>query len=100
MSTKNANLKILYERRDKLRVDLEAAKARLDEVDNLIRLLGGEAPAAVPPAETRARRGDLKALVLDLYEAAGEAGLSSAACVAMAKERGNEQSPRQACRAY
>ena len=91
MSTKSGNLKILYERRDKLRIEAEAIRARLDEVDNLIKLLGGEgiepAPAVV---ETRTRRGDLKNLVLNLYEGAGEVGLNAAGCVAVAKDRGVE----------
>lgn len=92
MSTK-ANLKILHERRDRLRTELEATRARLDEIESLIKALGGEtSPSSVTP-EARTRRGDLKTLVLNLYEEAGETGLSSAACVAAAKAKGIEIQP-------
>ena len=94
MSTKTANLKILYERRDILRTELEAARARLQEVENLIKMFGGEAMVQAPPQnETRARRGDLKSLVLGLYEEAAESGLSTHGCIAAAKDRGVDIQP-------
>ena len=88
MSGSKANLKILYERRERLRGELEAARARLDELETLIRLLSGDGPAPSEPAAPRKpRRGDIKETVLSLYEEAGEAGLSSAECVANAKAK-------------
>ena len=94
MSGTKANLKALYERRDRLRLDIAAAKARLEEVEDMIRLMGGEAPPD-PPAPSQAvggqprapRRGDLKDVVLALCEEAGEAGLTAAECVALAQEK-------------
>ena len=91
--TRKEQLKVLYERRDRLRADVESARARLDEVENLIKMLGGEVPSSAEAQPSRSRRGDLKALVLSLYEEAGEMGLSSAACVAAAKAKGVELQP-------
>ena len=82
-------MKLLQERRDRLKADLEAIKARLDEVESLILLMSGNPSpevVAVPPPP-RSRRGDLKEIVLALYDEAGEAGLSSADCVAAAQEK-------------
>lgn len=95
MSGTTTNLKAsLLERRDRLRLEFEAAKARLEEVDSLIRLLGGEAPPESPASQKAAadqprapRRGDLKDVVLSLFEEAGEAGLTSGECVAVAQEK-------------
>jgi hypothetical protein len=87
MSTRQANVKLLFERRDKLRAEIEAAKARLDEVESLIRIMTGEATPSAPVPQQRARRGDLKDVVLSLYDEAGETGLSSAECVSAAKEK-------------
>ncbi|MBX9596648.1 MAG: hypothetical protein K2X46_19950 [Roseomonas sp.] len=84
MSSRSANLKLLHERRDQLRAEIEARKARLDEVESLIRMLSGEPPQEMPQAR-KPRRGDLKEAVLALYEQAGEGGLSSAECVTAAK---------------
>ena len=94
MSTKSSNLKILNDRREKLRSEYEAAKARLDEVEGLIKLLGGETTSTVAaPSEARTRRGDLKSLVLELYEEAGENGLSATGCVRVAAGRNIEIQP-------
>jgi hypothetical protein len=86
MSSRSANLKLLNERRDQLRAEIEARKARLDEVENLIRMLNGEAAHEPPEARQarKPRRGDLKETVLALYERAGENGLSTSECVATA----------------
>lgn len=89
-----ANLKLLYERRDQLRTEFRAITVRLDEVEQMIKALGGEvSPTPEPTVAGRARRGDLKSLVLSLYEEAGEAGLSSHGCVAVAKEKGVDLQP-------
>lgn len=88
MTTKQANMKLLYERRDKLRSDMEAIRARIDEVEGLIRAMGGDPP---PEAQVlrKPRRGDLKDVVLSLYDEAAETGLSAAECVSVAqKSRG------------
>lgn len=61
MSKSQANMKLLLDRRDRLRADVEAAKARLDEVEGLIRLLNGEPK---PEAARRPKRGDLKEIIL------------------------------------
>lgn len=97
MSTR-ANLRLLEDRRNQLRADLGAVKARLDEVESLIRAMGGEgasepsiAPSAAEPARTR--RGDLNNLVLSLCEQAAEAGLSSAECVERASRAGTALKP-------
>lgn len=82
MSKSQANMKLLLDRRDRLRADVEAAKARLDEVEGLIRLLSGEPKP--PDAVRKAKRGDLKEIILSLYEEAAEGGLSAQECVAAA----------------
>lgn len=86
MTTKQSNMKLLYERRDKLRMEMEALRARLDEVETLIRLVGGEVTKE-PATDQRPRRGDLKEIVLSLMSEAGEAGLSSAECVTAAQAK-------------
>lgn len=95
MTTKKDNLKILYDRRERLRLEIEAHRARLDEVESMIKLLSGEVTAEVDPphVERKTRRGDLKGLVLELYEKAGEAGLSSQDCITVARARGIELQP-------
>jgi hypothetical protein len=83
-------MKLLLERRDKLRTDLEAIKARLDEVETMLRLLRGEvAPAAGVdhPPGARQKRGSIKQVVIDVISEAGEAGLSSAECIDAAREK-------------
>ena len=84
MSKSQANMKLLYDRRDKLRAEFEAARARLDEVENLIRLMSGEPKAE---AVERPKRGGLKEIILSLYEEAAEGGLSSQECVAAASTK-------------
>lgn len=85
MSRDKTNMKLLFERRDRLRLEFEAAKARLEEVESLIRQMGGE--PAVEPASTKPRRGGLKEIVVEMMEEAREAGLSAAECVAKAQEK-------------
>ena len=90
MSRDKANMKLLYERRERLRLEFEGVRARLEEVESLIRQMGGE-PAPQSAQETSAakpRRGGLKEIILSLYEEAGEAGLSTAECIAAAEKRG------------
>lgn len=87
MSTKQANMKLLYERRDKLRADMEAVRARLDEIEGLIRAMSGEPPQEAHAPSRKPRRGDLKDIVLSLYDEAAEAGLSAADCVATAQAK-------------
>lgn len=87
MTTKQANMKVLFERRERLRAEMEAIKARLDEVEGLIRLMGGEPAPEAPTAPHKPRRGDLKDIVLSLYDEAAEAGLSAAECVTAAQEK-------------
>jgi hypothetical protein len=85
MTTKQANMKHLMDRRDQLRAEFAAVRARLDEVENLIRVMTGDpVPSSAP---TKARRGDLKEIVLGLYDQAAETGLSAAECVAAAQEK-------------
>lgn len=84
MSKSQANMKLLLDRRDRLRADVEAAKARLDEVEGLIHLLSGEPK---PEAARRPKRGDLKEIILSLYEEAAESGLSAQECVAAASAK-------------
>lgn len=84
MSKSHANMKLLLERRDKLRTELEAVRARLDEVESLIRMMSGSPP---PEAAARPKRGDLKDIILSLYEEAAEAGLSATECVAAASTK-------------
>jgi len=96
MSRSQANLKFLYERRDQLRVELEAARARLEEVNAMIRQMGGELPSVAPEmslATTKPRRGGLKETVIDLLEEAGEAGLTTNGCVLGAREKGIKLQP-------
>ena len=93
-----ANLRLLEDRRNQLRAELGAVKARLDEVESLIRAMGGEdatKPAATLPAASpgRTRRGDLNNIVLSLCEQAAEAGLSSAECVDRASKTGTALKP-------
>ena len=84
-----ANLKLLDERRKQLKTELAALQARLNEVESLMRAMGGEAPAEpVVGPPSRARRGDLNNIVLSLYEQAAEAGLSSSECVEKAEKAG------------
>ena len=86
MSRGQANLKFLIDRRERLRLDFEAARARLEEVESLIRQMSGEAPLAAL-TDIKPRRGGLKEIILDLCEEAGEAGLSTAECVAIARDK-------------
>src|SRR4051794_3888591 len=75
------------ERRDKLRLEMEAVRARLEEVECFLCNLEGETVVEAPPVERKPRRGDLKEVVLSLFEVAGEAGLSSPGCVIWAREK-------------
>ncbi len=89
MATQKMNLKVLHERRERLKAEAEGIRARLDEIETLIRLMGGECPtdpatAAVP---RKTRRGDLKDIVLSLYDEAGATGLSSSECVDAAQQK-------------
>ena len=84
VSKQQANMKLLLDRRDKLKADLEALRARLDEVDGLIRAMTG---ALVPEVAAKPRRGDLKEIILSLYEEAAEGGLSTVECVAAASTK-------------
>lgn len=89
MSRDKTNMKLLIERRDRLRLEFEAAKARLDEIESLICQMAGE--SVKPIQETlpsKPRRGGLKEIVLSLYNEAGESGLSTAECIAAAERRG------------
>ena len=89
MAIQKMNIKVLHERRDKLQVEIDGLRARLDEIDTLLRLMNGEIPAETmeskPPR--RQRRGDLKEIVLALYDEAGEIGLSSSECVEAAQTK-------------
>ena len=87
MSTKKDTLKPLRDRRDKLRFELQMLQTRLDEVEVLLRTMAGDSAEPVPVVHKRVRRGDTKDIVLAMMEEAGEAGLSSQACVTRAKER-------------
>ena len=84
MSKSQATMKLLIDRRDRLKADMEALRARLDEVEGLIRAMSG---APVPEQAVRAKRGDLKEIILSLYDEAAEAGLSSQECVAAASTK-------------
>lgn len=86
MSRDKANMKLLFERREQYRLEFEAAKARLETIEGLIRQMSGE---AVPDVviDVRPRRGGLKEIILELCEEAGEAGLSTAEVVTIAKEK-------------
>lgn len=84
MSRNQATLKVLYERKERLKADMEALRARLDEVESLIRTMSGEAPSEVP---TKPRRGDLKEIILSLYEEAAEGGLSTVECINAAQAK-------------
>jgi hypothetical protein len=85
MSSKRDYIKLLKERRDKLRGEHEAIRVRLDEVEGLLRDAEGGSPE--PVVEHRSRRGDVKGIVLSLFDEAGEAGLSSHGCVTWAREK-------------
>ena len=85
MSSRNESIKLLRERRDKLRFDMQTLQTRIDEVDVILRALGDE--TAPNDIEKRTRRGDLKEVVLSLFEEAAEGGLSAQACVRWAKDR-------------
>src|SRR5918912_649983 len=92
--SKRDTIKILRERRDKARAELEAARERYDELETLLRLMGDTETEAPPATERKPRRGNLKEIVLSLFEEAGEAGLSSHGCVSCAREkRGVELQP-------
>lgn len=94
MSGKAASLRLLEDRRNQLRAELGAVKARLDEVEGLLRIMGGEGahePSVTAPSRTR--RGDLNNIVLSLCEQAGEVGLSSAECVEKASKAGTALKP-------
>lgn len=94
MSGKAASLRLLEDRRNQLRAELGAVKARLDEVENLLRAMGGEgAPEPMMTVPSRTKRGDLNNIVLTLCEQAGEAGLSSAECVEKANWAGTPLKP-------
>jgi hypothetical protein len=80
------NMKALLERRDKLRMDVEAAKARLEEVELMIRLIRGEVPLA-PREESKGKRASVKQTVIDMVSEAGEAGLSVAECLDAAQTK-------------
>ena len=86
MTKSQSNMKFLYDRRDELRREFEAAKARLEEVEGLIRRMSGE-PVAEQPQQRKPRRGGLKEIILEVYEDAGEAGLTTAECIAAAQEK-------------
>jgi len=89
MSGKAASLRLLEDRRNQLRAELGAVKARLDEVESLLRAMGGEGvPEPSVPVPGRARRGDLNNIVLSLCEQAAWTGLSSAECVERAAKTG------------
>lgn len=83
MATQKMNVKVLHERRDRLKADLDGIKARIDEIDTLLRLMNGDAPPdlALTLPTRKSRRGDLKEIVLALYDEAGHTGLSSSECV-------------------
>lgn len=94
MSSRATGLRLLEDRRNQLRAELGAVKARLDEVENLIRAMGGNGasePSVVLPVRTR--RGDLNNIVLLLCEQSGGAGLSSAECVEKASKAGTALKP-------
>lgn len=94
MSTRVANLRVLEDRRVQLRAELGTVKARLDEVENLLRIMGGEGtPEPLIATSGRTRRGDLNNIVLSLCEQSGEAGLSSAECVERAGKAGTTLKP-------
>lgn len=85
MSGKSESVKLLRERRDKLRSEMQSLQTRLDEVEVMLRTLGDETASAEP--EKRFRRGDLKDIVISLFDEAGESGLSTQACIKWAKDR-------------
>lgn len=92
MSRSHPKLEFLYERREELRREYEAAKARLEEVEGLIRRSKGE-PATPEREPSKPRRGGLKETVIDLYQEAGEAGLTTNGCVLAAREKGIKLQP-------
>jgi len=86
--SKQSNMKLLHERRDRLKSEIDELRARLDEIENLIRIMSGEpSHETVVVQKVRSRRGDLKEIVLSLYEEAGEIGLSTAECISAARDR-------------
>ncbi len=89
MSRDKANLKLLIDRRDRLRLEFQTVRARLEEVESLIQQMSGESPFKPFSfaGEVKPRRGGLKEIILDLCEEAGEAGLSTAECVAIARDK-------------
>lgn len=88
MSSLKEHVAALRKRREQLRLELEAAKARFEECDSTLRVLEGQAVEEPPAAtERKSRRGNVKDIVLSLLEEAAESGLSSHACVNLARER-------------
>ena len=81
------NMKLMYDRRDRLRAEIETAKARLDEVEGLIRLLKGETASEVTPAVQRAKRGNIKQTVIDMVTEAGGTGTSVLECLSAAQAK-------------
>jgi hypothetical protein len=79
-----ANMKFLVERRDRLRLELESVKSRLDEVEMLLRQFNGEQTAEPPPPRVRSKRGDVKETVLAVVTDAAAAGVTAAECVELA----------------
>ena len=64
---------------------MQSLQTRLDEVEVMLRVLGDETVSSEP--DKRFRRGDLKDIVLALFDEAGEGGLSTQACIRWAKDR-------------
>lgn len=70
------NMKQLLERRDQLRAEYEAAKARLDEVERLVRMFSGVEPTNPPAPYERPRRGIIQNTVLGIVTEAGTRGVT------------------------
>lgn len=81
------NMKVLTDRRDRLKAELETIKARLDEVEGLIRLMTGQPVPEHAAPEQRIKRGSIKTALLDLAAEAAETGLSVTDCLERAKPR-------------